>query len=124
MFRNLRTCILTLVVGLGSWPAVGATAARPARQSKSPHACVAAARSTALSLLKLHSDNDPRASVDAKVKVSRGVLAGPSRRPVDVMELTGHVYKADYLIRVSYLRTPGCARVGFELKELSASRQK
>lgn len=84
-------------------------------------ACSDAARATALSLLKLHSEGDDRASVDSKVRLARPVRAPKGKGRLTVLEVTGFVYKAEYRIRVLYL-PKGCARVGVELIEVGAGR--
>lgn len=85
------------------------------------HACADAARATALQLLRLHSDNDDRAAVQRDIRKVAGVRAPKGKGRLDVLEVRGFVYKAEYRIRVLYL-PQGCARVGFELVEVGAGR--
>lgn len=94
----------------------------PFRPEKSGLACSDAARATALALLKLHSEGDDRAAIEGPVLKKRSVRAPEGKGKLDVLALTGVVYKAKYQIRIYYLPGGGCARAGFELVELGLGR--
>ena len=83
------------------------------------HPCAADASQKAAALLKLHLD-DPGlalpAAVDPAVKALAPVKALKGNGRFDVLEVWGHVYKADYRMRFLYAQIKGsCVVVGQEI---------
>jgi hypothetical protein len=91
----------------------------------SAHPCAAHAQERAEALLQLHyADGDHpeavSAGVDQRVRVLAPVRALRGRGLLDVLELRGHVYRAEFRIRMIYARIPGsCALMGQEVLEIS-----
>jgi hypothetical protein len=87
-----------------------------------PHACAADAIAKAEQLLRFHGEvqaGQP-AAVDQTVKVLPPVKALKGNRRFDVLEVWGHIYKADYRIRLIYARIKSsCALLGQEILEAS-----
>ncbi len=117
---------IVALTSVGAWASPAAAKKMVAKPRPTParqvHACADAARATALQLLRLHSDNDERAAIEGPVKKAAKVRAPKGKGKLDVLEVKGFVYKAEYRIRVLYLPAQGCARVGFELIEVGAGR--
>jgi hypothetical protein len=91
--------------------------------AKTPgHACAADAIEQARPLLLFHSDNDQRAGVSKSVSVLPAV-ANPvnQKQKLDVLEVIGHIYRANYRMRFIYARSnaTGCILVGQEILELT-----
>ncbi|HWM45466.1 MAG TPA: hypothetical protein VNR11_00980 [Xanthobacteraceae bacterium] len=74
-------------------------------------------------LLRLHGGakpDEPVGSVDDKVKVLAPVRALKGKGRFDVVEVWGHIYKADYRMRFLYAQIRGsCALMGQEILEAS-----
>jgi hypothetical protein len=91
--------------------------------AQSPHPCASDAVDKGLALLKLHVDDAElvkAATVDAAVKVLPPVKALKGNGRFDVLELWGHVLKADYRLRLIYARIGGaCVPMGREIIEAS-----
>jgi hypothetical protein len=87
-----------------------------------PHACAADAIAKAEQLLRFHGEvqaGQP-AAVDQTVKVLPPVKALKGNGRFDVLEVWGHIYKADYRIRLIYAQIKGsCALMGQEILEAS-----
>ena len=93
-------------------------AASPALAQSPP--CAAEASKAALKLLKLHTEADDRATVEDRVRKTGTVKALVGGKPLDVLEVEGSVYKANYRIRLIYAQIPGsCALIGQEIFERS-----
>jgi hypothetical protein len=108
--RSLR---LALVLSLVSGGACVAQARHP---------CAADARVRATALVKLHVGEDAAASIaiDDAVKNLPAVKALKGDGRFDVLEIWGHVYKADYRLRFLYARVGGtCVLMGQEIIEAS-----
>ena len=87
-----------------------------------PHACAADAIAKADQLLRFHGEvqSGQPASVDQNVKVLPPVKALKGNGHFDVLELWGHIYKADYRMRLIYAQIKGsCALMGQEILEAS-----
>lgn len=76
----------------------------------------------AKALLIFHTGAEETASVEDKVRV-----LAPLRNPVnrrqffDVLEVHGHVYRANYQMRLIYAQIPGsCVLIGQEILERSS----
>ncbi len=85
------------------------------------HHCAADAVKQADKLLKFHSNNDDRATVDEQsVKVIGTVHALQGKGRFDVLEVEGSIYKGDYRMRLIYAQIPGdCVLMGQEILERS-----
>ena len=93
-------------------------AAGPALAQAPP--CAAEASKAALKLLKLHTEADDRATVEERVRKVGTVKTLVGGKPLDVLEVEGSVYKANYRIRLIYAQIPGsCALMGQEIFERS-----
>jgi hypothetical protein len=96
-------------------------AAQSAAQAQ-PHACAADAIAKADQLLRFHGEvqaGQP-AAVDNDVKVLPPVKALKGNGRFDVLEVWGHIYKADYRMRLIYAQIKGsCALMGQEILEAS-----
>jgi hypothetical protein len=95
-------------------------AASPAL-AQAPHRCAGDAAKQALKLLKFHTDNDDRGTVDGeRIKTVGSVKALRGKGRFDVLEVQGSVYKADYRMRLIYAQVPGsCVLMGQEVLEAS-----
>jgi hypothetical protein len=87
-----------------------------------PHACAADAIAKADQLLRFHGEiqaGQP-AAVDENVKVLPPVKALRGNGRFDVLDVWGHIYKADYRMRLIYAQIKGsCALMGQEILEAS-----
>ena len=82
--------------------------------------CATEASKAALKLLKLHTEGDDRATVEDRVRKIGTVKAPVVTKPLDVLEVEGSVYKANYRIRLIYAQIPGsCVLMGQEIFERS-----
>lgn len=86
-----------------------------------PHPCAADALAHAKRLLTLQFGEPPEsASVDEKVTVLPSVKALRGKGKLDVLEVWGHIYKADYRMRFLYAQIKGsCALMGQEILDAS-----
>ena len=87
-----------------------------------PHACAADAIAKADQLLRFHGEvqSGQPAAVDQNVKVLPPVKALKGNGRFDVLEVWGHIYKADYRMRLIYAQIKGsCALMGQEILEAS-----
>jgi hypothetical protein len=102
-------------------------------------ACTADAKTRAAGLLKLHFESDgvtlaPEAgepkegqpgdmmnwSIDDSVKPLPPIAAGAGQGTLDVLEVTGYIYRATYRMRFIYAQIPdSCVLMGQEILELS-----
>ena len=89
------------------------------------HRCAPEAKAAALRLLQFHyadgeNPEEVKAGVGDTVRVLRPVRALKGPGVFDVLEVAGHVYKADFRIRLIYARIPGaCVLMGQEIFEIS-----
>lgn len=90
--------------------------------AQQPHRCAGEALKQAKALLMFHAGADVNVGIDDEVKV-----LAPLRNPVnrnqffDVLEVRGHVYRANYQMRLIYAQIPGsCALMGQEILERSS----
>lgn len=86
------------------------------------HRCAVDAIRQAKALLVFHVGNELNASVDETVKVLPALRNPVNRRQFfDVLEVRGHVYRANYQMRMVYAQIPGtCALMGQEILERSS----
>ena len=88
----------------------------------SAHPCDADAIKRGMPLLKLHFEADQleNASVDDTVKQLPPIKALKGKGKFDVLEVWGHIYKADYRMRFIYAQIPdSCVLMGQEILEAS-----
>ncbi|MGE3261023.1 MAG: hypothetical protein AB7K68_04510 [Bacteriovoracia bacterium] len=86
--------------------------------ASSPHHCAEDAKVVAMEALKLHTQADERATLDDKVTTMTPIRALKGKGKLDVLEVWGSVYRADYRIRVLYAQIKdSCASLGFEIIE-------
>jgi hypothetical protein len=87
-----------------------------------PHACAGDAIAKAEQLLRFHGEvqaGQP-AAVEQSVKVLPPVKALKGSGRFDVLEVWGHIYKADYRMRLIYAQIKGsCTLMGQEILEAS-----
>jgi hypothetical protein len=98
------------------------------------HHCAADAMARAKPLLKLHVENqftklrfdNPNsqedsmmAGIDDRVKALGPIRALNGRNKYDVLEVWGHIRKADYRMRFIYGQLRGCILMGQEILEAS-----
>jgi hypothetical protein len=86
------------------------------------HSCAKDAIDKAMPLLKLHFDQGAKlenAGIDEKVKVLSPIKALAGNGRFDVLEVWGHIYKADYRMRFIYAQGKGCTLMGQEILEAS-----
>jgi hypothetical protein len=101
---------------------VCATAAALAQK---PHPCAADAIAKATPLLRLHfdagaGDTIENVAIDNTAKVLAPVQALKGKGKLDVLEVWGHIYKADYRMRFIYAQIKdSCALMGQEILEAS-----
>lgn len=84
--------------------------------------CAKEALAQAQKLLAWHSEGDDRAAVEPQAK-ALPPLANPANKAqkLHVLEVIGHVYKANYRMRMLYAASPGqCLLMGQEILELSS----
>jgi hypothetical protein len=84
------------------------------------HPCAADAVKRGMPLLKLHFDADTLedAGIDETVKELPPIKALKGTGKFDVLEVWGHIYKADYRMRFIYAQIPGsCVLMGEEIIE-------
>jgi hypothetical protein len=67
-----------------------------------PHAD--SARAQARRLLSFHSENDERAGIDPKIRQLRSIRNPAGGRRLEVLEIWGFVYKAQYRMRLYYAK--------------------
>src|SRR5215831_2096581 len=85
-----------------------------------PHACAVDAIAKVDQLLRFHGEvqSGQPASVDQNVKVLPPIKALKGNGHFDVLEVWGHIYKADYRMRLIYAQIKGsCALMGQEILE-------
>jgi hypothetical protein len=88
--------------------------------------CAADAIARARSLLTVHF-NDNKAgekppenlSIEDRVRVLPPIRALKGKGRLDVLEVIGHIYRADYRMRFIYAQTKGCLLIGQEIIEIS-----
>lgn len=90
------------------------------------HPCEADAKAKADKLLRLHhmddsnAQNIPNFYIDDKVSKVAPLKRPGIKKPFDVLEVYGGIYKAEYRMRFIYAQIPDtCALMGQELLELS-----
>ncbi len=96
--------------------------AAPSVAQAQSHACTADAIAKAKDLLRFHGEvqSGQPAAVDQNVKVLPPVKALKGNGRFDVLEVWGHIYKADYRMRLIYAQIKGsCALMGQEILEAS-----
>jgi hypothetical protein len=79
--------------------------------------CAAEAKERAKALLAFHADEKPdQLEIDDKVKALAPIKALKGK--LDVVEVIGHIYKADYRMRFIYVQEKeSCTLVGEEILE-------
>jgi hypothetical protein len=90
--------------------------------SAQTHHCAQDATEKAMPLLKLQFDQAEKlenAGIDDQVKVLAPIKALKGNGRLDVLEVWGHIYKADYRMRFIYAQGKGCALIGQEILEAS-----
>ena len=95
--------------------------ATAAAQAQS-HACSADAIAKAALLLRFHGSVEAAEPVDVEqnVKVLPPIKALKGNGRFDVLEVTGHIYKATYRMRLIYAQIKGsCLLMGQEILEAS-----
>jgi hypothetical protein len=90
-----------------------------AASAEDAHRCSAAASKQALQLLRFHAGNDDRIEIDRSVKVMAPIRNPANKRQaLDVLEVWGYIYKAQYRMHFIYAQLPGeCVLVGQEVLE-------
>ncbi len=89
------------------------------------HPCAEDAKARAQNLLQFHFTDGEMSQVenigvDDQVKVLAPVKAARGDGKFDVIEVIGHIYKADYRIHLLYAQIPdSCVLMGQEILELS-----
>jgi hypothetical protein len=86
------------------------------------HHCAKDAVEKAMPLLKLHFDQAEKlenAGIDDQVRVLVPIKALKGNGKFDVLEVWGHIYKADYRMRFIYAQGKGCTLMGQEILEAS-----
>lgn len=86
------------------------------------HPCDADAIKRGMPLLTLHfgEENPENAGIDDTVKQLPPIKALAGKGKFDVLEVWGHIYKADYRMRFIYAQIPGdCVLMGQEILEAS-----
>ena len=86
------------------------------------HPCDADAIKRGMPLLKLHFEDEAleNAGVDDTVKQLPPIKALQGTGKFDVLEVWGHIYKADYRMRFIYAQIPdSCVLMGQEIPEAS-----
>jgi hypothetical protein len=135
MRADRRASTMTNPIGPGIWAslfrrfAVGLVVASAAAaldaavsrgHAETRHACAADAIAKAAPLLKLHFGIDPpqAMAIDDTVKVLPPIRALKGNGRFDVLEVWGHIYKADYRMRFVYAQIRGsCVLMGQEVLE-------
>jgi hypothetical protein len=87
------------------------------------HPCAADAKLKAEALLRLHMDGTWKidaSNIDPKVVELPPVKALAGTGKLDVLDLTGLVYKGTYRLRMLYAQGEGCALIGQEVIEYVA----
>ena len=93
--------------------------------AQTAHPCAADALVKATPLLRLHFDAGAgqkveNLAIDRKVKVLAPIEALKGNGRLDVLEVWGHIYKADYRMRFIYAQIKNsCALMGQEILEAS-----
>ena len=109
-------CLSAAVVGL-----VAGLAQAETRQ----HPCAADAIAKAKPLLALQyglgpGDKGDTLAIDDRVRVLPPIRALKGKGRLDVLEVMGHIYRADYRMRFIYAQIKGdCALMGQEITEVS-----
>jgi len=109
LFGFMKCALAALIVALA--PAVSLA-----------HPCDADAIKRGTPLLKLHFEADQleNASVEDTVKELPPIKALKGKGKFDVLEVWGHIYKADYRMRFIYAQVSGsCLLMGQEILEAS-----
>ena len=106
---GLSACVVGLIAGLA--------------QAETRHPCAADAIAKAKPLLMLHygpgpGDKPVSVAIDSRVRVLPPIRALKGKGRLDVLEVMGHIYRADYRMRFIYAQTKGdCALMGQEILE-------
>jgi hypothetical protein len=104
-------CLLACVAGLA--------------QAETRHPCAADAIAKAKPLLALQyglgsTEKPDTLAIDSRVRVLPPIRALKGKGRLDVLEVMGHIYRADYRMRFIYAQTKGdCALMGQEIIEVS-----
>lgn len=95
----------------------------PASKKFKVHQCEGAAKVRAKALLDFYDGglNSGRSSVEDKVELKSPISAPNKKSKYDVLEVSGHIYKADYRLRMIYAQNqlPDCLLMGEEILNLS-----
>lgn len=103
--------------------AAGLCLSAAAAQTQAPQpACGPQALAQAKALLAFHSGGDERIEIAAHTLRQLPPLANPAnqQQKLPVLEVIGHIYKADYRLRLIYAPAQGCLLVGQEVLGLSS----
>ncbi len=95
-------------------------------QASFAHSCDADAKVRAERLIKFHYLDGQAGTVEnvdvpsnIAVKSLKPIKALVGKGKLDVLEVTGYVYKAEYRVRMIYAQFPGCVLMGQEILENS-----
>jgi hypothetical protein len=90
-------------------------------QAGDNHPCRKDALLRAEKLLSFFSGNDDRMEIDRQIKVLPSIRNPANRRQrLDVIEVWGFIYKAEYRMHFLYGRISGCVLMGEEILEYSS----
>ncbi len=88
--------------------------------AQAPHPCAADAQKKAAALLRLHFDDGDnlKLSIGQEVKTLPPVRALRGKGRLDVLEVWGYIYKAEYRMRFLYAQSKeSCVLMGQEILE-------
>jgi hypothetical protein len=91
--------------------------------AQAEHPCADDAKLKAEALLRLHMDGTWKidaSNIDPKVTELPPVKALAGTGKLDVLDLTGYVYKGTYRLRMLYAQREGCSLIGQEVMEYVA----
>jgi hypothetical protein len=92
-------------------------------QAETRHRCADDAIAKAKPLLALQYDigsKPDNLAIDSRVRVLPPIRALKGKGRLDVLEVIGHIYRADYRMRFIYVQGKGgCALMGQEILEMS-----
>jgi hypothetical protein len=90
-------------------------------QAETRHRCADDAIAKAKPLLALqYGDKPDTFAIDSRVRVLPPIRALQGKGRLDVLEVMGHIYRADYRMRFIYVQSKSdCALMGQEIIEVS-----
>jgi hypothetical protein len=100
----------------------GASGAPPPAAAQPAHHCAGDASAHAQKLLLFHFGPDGRIEIDESVRVLPPIRNPANRaQRFDVLEMWGHIYKAQYRMRFIYAGSPSdCVLMGQEILEYAS----